>query len=54
MIPLWLTNASAVFMDLMNKVFPAYLDKYVVVFIDDILVYSNSYIEHKQHLRSVL
>jgi hypothetical protein len=40
-------------MNLMNKVFPAYLDTYVVVFIDDILVYSNSYIEHKQHLRCV-
>jgi len=37
-----------------EKAFRAYLDKYVVMFLDDILVYSNSYIEHKQHLRSVI
>jgi hypothetical protein len=49
-----LTNAPAVFMDLMNRVFRPYLDKFVVVFIDDILVYSNSYLEHEQHLRQVL
>jgi hypothetical protein len=36
-----------VFMDLMNRVFRPYLDQYVVVFIDDILVYSNSYLEHE-------
>ena len=46
-----LTNAPAVFMDLMNRVFRPYLDKLVVVFIDDILIYSKSYLEHKQHLR---
>jgi hypothetical protein len=46
-----LTNAPAVFMDLMNRVFRPYLDKFVVVFIDDILIYSKSYLEHKQHLR---
>ena len=41
-------------MDLMNRVFQPYLDQYVVVFIDDILVYSNSHLEHEQHLRVVL
>jgi hypothetical protein len=49
-----LTNAPAVFMDLMNRMFWLYLDKYVVVFIYNILVYSNSYLEHEQHLRVVL
>jgi hypothetical protein len=42
-----LTNAPIVFMDLMNRVFRPYLDQYVVVFIDDFLVYSNSYLEHE-------
>jgi len=41
-------------MDLMNRVFQFYLDKCVVVFIDDILVYSSSYLEHEKHLRKVL
>jgi hypothetical protein len=49
-----LTNAPVVFMDLMNRVFQPYLDKFVVVFLDDILVYSKSYLEHEQHLRQVL
>jgi hypothetical protein len=49
-----LTNALAYFMYLMNKVFMEYLDKFVVVFIDDILVYSGSEEEHKGHLRLVL
>lgn len=49
-----LTNASVVFMDLMNQVFRPYLDKSVVVFINDILVYSSSYLEHEQHQRQVL
>jgi len=49
-----LTNAPAVFMDLMNRVFRPYLDQYMVLFIDYILVYSNSYLEHEQHLRVVL
>jgi len=53
-MPFGLTNVSAMFMDLMNRVFWPYLDKYIVVFIDDILVYSNSYLEHEQHLRVVL
>jgi hypothetical protein len=53
-MPFGLTNVSAVFMDLMNRVFRPYLDKYMVVFIDDILVFSNSNLEHEQHLRVVL
>jgi len=42
------------FLDLMNRVFRPYLDHYMVVFIDDIMVYSHSYLEHEQHLRVVL
>jgi hypothetical protein len=53
-MPFGFTNAPAIFMDLMNRVFWPYLDQYVVVFIDDILVYSNSYVEHEQYLRVVL
>jgi hypothetical protein len=49
-----LTNAPAYFMYMMNKVFMEYLDKFVVVFIDDILVYSTSEEEHEGHLRLVL
>jgi hypothetical protein len=49
-----LTNALTYFMYLMNKVFMEYLDKFVVVFIDDILVYSRSEEEHEQHLRLAL
>jgi ribonuclease HI len=49
-----LTNAPAYFMNLMNKVFMDELDKFVVVFIDDILIYSKSAAEHEQHLRVVL
>ena len=49
-----LTNAPAYFMNLMNKVFMDYLDKFVVVFIDDILVFSKSEKEHEEHLRIVL
>jgi hypothetical protein len=48
------TNASAYFMHLMNKVFMEYLDKFVVGFIDDILVYSKSEEEHEEHLHLVL
>jgi hypothetical protein len=49
-----LTNALAYFMYLTNKVFMEYLDKFVVVFIDDILVHSRSEEEHEEHLRLVL
>nr|XP_018630035.1 uncharacterized protein LOC104107271 [Nicotiana tomentosiformis] len=49
-----LTNAPAAFMDLMNKVFKSFLDAFVIVFIDDILVYSRSQKEHESHLRTVL
>jgi hypothetical protein len=49
-----LTNAPAYFMYLMNKVFMEYLDKFAVVFIDDILVYSRSEEEHEEHLRLAL
>ena len=49
-----LTNASAIFMDYMNRIFRPFLDKFVVVFIDDILIYSKSEEEHKEHLRAVL
>jgi hypothetical protein len=49
-----LTNALAYFMYVMNMVFMEYLDKFVMVFIDDILIYSRSEEEHEEHLRRVL
>jgi hypothetical protein len=49
-----LTNALAVFMDMMNKVFHNYLDQFTVVFIDDILIYSKMSKEHEEHLRKIL
>jgi hypothetical protein len=49
-----LTNAPAYFMYLINKVFMEYLDEFVMVFIDDILVYSKTEEEHEEHLRLVL
>ena len=49
-----LTNAPTAFMDLMNRVFRPYLDRFVIVFIDDILVYSRSELEHERHLGLVL
>ena len=53
-MPFGLTNAPAYFMSMMNKEVMEFLDKVVVVFIDDILVYSKSEEEHKEHLRMVL
>ncbi|KAL5567777.1 hypothetical protein UlMin_024352 [Ulmus minor] len=53
-MPFGLTNAPAAFMDLMNRVFAQYLDKFIIAFIDDILVYSKTPEEHEDHLRVTL
>ncbi|GJZ07864.1 putative reverse transcriptase domain-containing protein [Tanacetum coccineum] len=53
-MPFGLTNALAVFMDLMNRVCKPYLDRFVIVFIDDILIYSKSRKEHEGHLKLIL
>ncbi|GJS78373.1 putative reverse transcriptase domain-containing protein [Tanacetum coccineum] len=53
-MPFGLTNAPAIFMDLMNRVYRLYLDKFMIVFIDNILIYSKTQEEHVEHLRLVL
>ena len=53
-MPLRLTNAPTAFMDLMNRVLNEYLDKFFIVFIDDILIYSKNQEEHQEHLRLAL
>jgi hypothetical protein len=53
-LPFGLTNTPAILMNLMNKIFMPYLDKFFIVFIDDILVYSKDEAEHAEHLRIVL
>ncbi|KAA3470130.1 DNA/RNA polymerases superfamily protein [Gossypium australe] len=53
-MPFGLMNAPVIFMDLMNRIFRLYLDKFLVVFIDDIFIYSRGESEHAEHLRAVL
>nr|GEU30475.1 reverse transcriptase domain-containing protein [Tanacetum cinerariifolium] len=53
-MPFGLTNAPAVFMDLMNQVCKPYLDKFIIIFIDDILIYSKDEKEHEEHLKAIL
>ena len=53
-MPFGLTKAPVAFMDLMHRIFQSYLDQFVVIFVDDILIYSQSEREHEYHLRIVL
>ncbi|GJZ64924.1 putative reverse transcriptase domain-containing protein [Tanacetum coccineum] len=52
-MPFGLTNAPTIFMDLMNRVFKSYLDKFVIIFINDILIYSKNKKEHEEHLKAI-
>ena len=54
MMPFGLMNAPAAFMDLMHRIFQPYLDQFVVVFVDNILIYSQSEEEHEDHFPIVL
>lgn len=53
-LPFGLTNAPTTFMSLMHGIFHPFLDKFVLIFIDDILIYSNTMEEHKKHIQMVL
>ena len=53
-MPFGVSNAPGVFMEYMNRIFHSYLDQFIVVFIDDILIYSNSEEDHAEHLRITL
>ena len=53
-MPFGLTNAPAIFMDYMNRIFRPYLDQFIVVFIDGILIYAKTKEEHEQHLKIVV